>query len=288
LDAEGRIVTWYSGAERVYGYRKNEVIGQRLTFLRPTDEASRASSEETLNRAAAGGHFGSEGWHQRNGGAKFWANFMTVALRNEDGKLQGFAAVVRDFSDRQPRDEKLRRKRARGLPATPQSAIAGIASGEFDQIIEANDTFLDLVGYSREDLMAARLHWVDLTPPEYVLLDDLAHEESLRFGASAPFEKELIRKDGTRVPVLVATAVVKLTPFRWITFVTDLRERDRLENVEDDETEPKQVFEEIIGSSAAMRRVQRNVEVVAPTDANVLILGETGTERSWWRARSTG
>ena len=100
-------------------------------------------------------------------------------------------------------------------------------------------------------------------------LDELAHEEGLRFGACTPFEKELIRKDGTRVPVLVATAVLKLSPFRWITFVQDLRERDRLESVEDEDVEVKQDFEEIVGSSAALKRVLRQVEVVAPTDATV-------------------
>jgi hypothetical protein len=72
----------------------------------------------------------------------------------------------------------------------------------------------------------------DLTPPEYVGLDELAHEEGLRFGACTPFEKELVRKNGNRIPVLVATAVLKLSPFRWITFVHDLRERDRLENID--------------------------------------------------------
>ena len=108
-------------------------------------------------------------------------------------------------------------------------------------------------------------------------LDELAHEEGLRFGACTPFEKELIRKDGTRVPVLVATAVLKLSPFRWITFVQDLRERDRQENVDEEVVEVTDNFEEIIGTSAAMKRVMGQVEVVAPTDATVLILGETGT-----------
>ncbi len=126
-------------------------------------------------------------------------------------------------------------------------------------------------------MLADRLDWRDLTPPEYAGPDELAHEEGLRFGACTPFEKELIRKDGTRVPVLVATAVLKLSPFRWIAFVQDLRQRDRLESVEDEDVELKQDFEEIVGTSTALRRVQRQVEVVAPTDANVLILGETGT-----------
>ena len=114
-------------------------------------------------------------------------------------------------------------------------------------------------------------------PPEYSPLDDLAHEEGLRFGACTPYEKELVRKDGTRVPVLVATAVLKLSPFRWISFVQDLRERHQLENIAGEDVEVKQNFEEMVGNSAALRRILRQVEVVAPTDANVLILGETGT-----------
>lgn len=277
LDVDGRIVTWYSGAERIYGYKSDEAIGQHVSFLYPSEEVARVNFEEKLKRAAAEGHLGNEAWHLRKGGARFWANDITMALRQENGTLQGFARVVRDFSDRHQRDEKLRRSRARIRPIPSQSTIAGVASGEFDRVPEVNDAFLELVGYNREDLLAGRLHWPDLTPPEYAPLDELAHEEGLRFGACTPFEKELIRKDGTRVPVLVATAVLKLSPFRWITFVQDLRERDRLESIEDDEVAVKEDFGEIVGSSAALRRVQRQVEVVAPTDANVLILGETGT-----------
>ncbi len=107
-------------------------------------------------------------------------------------------------------------------------------------------------------------------------MDELAHEEGLQFGACTPYEKELIRRDGTRVPVMVATAVLKLSPFRWITFVQDLRERGRQENIEG-EVEIQQNFEEIVGTSTAMKRVLGQVEVVAPTAATVLILGETGT-----------
>src|ERR1039457_668933 len=277
LDVDGRIVTWYSGAERIYGYKTDEAIGQHVSFLYPSEEAVRVNSEEKLKRAAAEGHLGNEGWHLRKGGARFWANVITMALRDENVELKGFARVVRDFSERHERDEQLRRSRARVRRIPSESTIAGIVSGEFDRVPEVNDAFLELVGYSREDLLAGRLHWPDLTPPEYSALDDLAHEEGLRFGACTPFEKELIRKDGTRVPVLVATAVLKLSPFRWIAFVQSLRERDRFESIEDGDVELKQDFEEIVGVSAALRRVQRQGEVVAPTDANVLILGETGT-----------
>ena len=281
LDVDGQIVAWYGGAERIYGYKSGEVIGQHLSFLfasiNPSEDLLRAQLREELKRAAGEGHFGNEGWRAKKDGSRFWANVITMALKDENGDLQGFARVVRDFSDRHERDEKLRRSRARVRPVPAESTIAGVVSGEFDRIPEANDTFLELVGYSREDLLAGRLVWPDLTPKEYVALDEFAHEEGLRFGACTPFEKELIRKDGTRVPVLVATAVLKLSPFRWITFVTDLRERDRQENIDEEVAEVTQDFEEIVGSSAPLKRVMGQVEVVAPTDATVLILGETGT-----------
>jgi formate hydrogenlyase transcriptional activator len=275
LEPDGEIAAWYGGAERIYGYTSEQAIGQHASVLNP-DEGARRLLQENLKRASTEGHVGSEGWHVKEDGSRFWASLIATALRDENGDLKGFASVVRDFSERHDRDEKLRRGRAR-LRTPVESTIAGIISGEFDRIPEANDTFLQLVGYNREDLAAGRLRWPDLTPPEYLVLDDLAHEEGLRFGACTPFEKELICKDGSRVPVLVATAVLKLSPFRWITFVQDLRGRDRLENVEQGPVEVTENFDEIIGSSAVMKRVMGQVEVVAPTDATVLILGETGT-----------
>ena len=277
LDTEGRIAAWYSGAARIYGYQADEATNQHVSLFYPDEEGLRGKLQEELKRAAAEGHMATEGWQARKDGSRFWANAITMALKDEDGALQGFARAVRDFSDRHERDEKLRRSRARVRPIPLQSTIAGIVAGEFDRVPDVNDTFLELVGYSREDLVAGRLYWPDLTPPEYAPLDELAHEEGLRFGACTPFEKELIRKDGTRIPVLVATAVLKLSPYRWITFVQDLRERDRRESVEDEDGEPQQDFEEIVGTSSALKRVQRQIEVVAPTDATVLILGETGT-----------
>ncbi len=276
LDAAGQIVCWYAGAERIYGYKSSEVIGKHVSIFYPDEDAVRML-EEKLKRADREGHVGAEGWQLKKDGSRFWANAITMALKDESGVLRGFARVVRDFTDRHEKDEKLRRNRARTRPIPSESTIAGIVSGEFDRIPEVNDAFLDLVGYTREDLAAGRLHWPDLTPPEYAALDELAHEEGLRFGACTPFEKEFIRKDGTRVPVLVATAVLKVAPFRWISFVQDLRERDRLESVDTDEAEVERDFEEMVGASAALKRILRLVEVVSPTDATVLVLGETGT-----------
>jgi formate hydrogenlyase transcriptional activator len=283
LDVEGTVVAWYSGAERIYGYAASEVIDQHISVLYPDDEARHSYVTEELNRSVAEGQFGSEGWCMRKDGERFWGNVVTVALKDEDEKLQGFARVVRDFSERRERDEKLRGTRSRLRPTSTDTLIAGIVSGEFDRIPEANDAFLELVGYTREDLLTGRLRWPDLTPPEYFPLDELAHEEGLRFGACAPFEKELIRKDGSRIQVLVATAVLKLSPFRWITFVQELSKFEQRPaaaetgDYKDEIVVLKNEFVEIVGRSAAMNRILGQIELVAPTNATVLILGETGT-----------
>ena len=276
LDTEGQIVAWYEGAERIYGYSKAVAIGRDVSFVDTGDNAFHQLRAD-LKRAAGEGHFGAETMQVKQDGSQFWANIITVALKDEDGNLQGFGRVVRDFSDRHERDEKLRRGRSRLRSIPAQQTVVGIVSGEFDRIPEVNDAFLELVGYRREDLQTGSLNWPALTPPEYLAMDEVAHEEGLRFGSCTPFEKELIRKDGKRVPVLVATAVLKLSPFRWITFVTDLRERNRAESIPEEIPEPKHNFEEIVGTSAVIKRVMAQVELVASTDATVLVLGETGT-----------
>ena len=276
MDMDGSIVSWYAGAERIFGYTSDESIGRNVSFLYSPEDNLTVKVQSELKRAAAAAHFGTEGWRFRRDGSRFWANSITMALRNQAGELQGFARVVRDFSERHEQDQKLRRDRPPPRSVSPESTIAGVVSGEFDQVTDVNDAFLEMTGYSREELLAGTPHWLDLTADEYRASDEIAHEEGLLFGACTPFEKYFLHKDGTRVPALVMTAVLKLSPFRWITFVQDLRERDHLEIFEDDGGDHED-FTEMVGESASLRRVQRLIEVVAPTDANVLILGETGT-----------
>jgi len=277
LDSQGHIAAWYPGAELMYNYQTAEALDRHVSLLHPAEDSLLFRLQEELARAGEAGHMGDESWHIRKDGSRFFANSITMALRDEGHVIRGYARVVRDFSGRHETNEKVRRTLARVRSVPARSTIAGIASGEFDSILEVNDTFLELLGYNRSSLATGEIDWHLLTPSEYEASDELAHEECLRFGACTPYEKVLVRKDGTRIPVLIATAVLKLSPFRWITFVQDLRERDRNESMGDDGEAPIKAFHEIVGSSSSLRRVLRQAEVVAPTDATVLILGETGT-----------
>jgi formate hydrogenlyase transcriptional activator len=275
LDASGLIVAWHAGAERIYGYTAEEIIGQHVSFL-GLDDDLRVQLNEELRRIAIEGRLGSEGWHKTKDGSRFRANVLTTAVRDGAEELLGFVRLVRDFSARHRIEETRLNKRAGSRQLSAGSTIAGIVSGEFDRIVDANDAFLNMVGYSRAEFVADGLQWADVIAPEYLPLHERAYEEGLLQGACTPFEMEYIRKDETRVRVLVANAVLPPSPFGWITFVQDLTARERAEKIAEDPGAPRE-YEEIVGTSAALKRVMGQVEIVAPTDATVLVLGETGT-----------
>jgi PAS domain S-box-containing protein len=97
------------------------------------------------------------------------------------------------------------------------------------QISEANDTFLHMVGYDHEDLVSGRLRWTDLTPPEWSDTRARAIEEVMATGNLRPYEKEYLRKDGSRVPVLIGSATFDDRRRQGVAFVVDLTERKQAE-----------------------------------------------------------
>jgi PAS domain S-box-containing protein len=109
--------------------------------------------------------------------------------------------------------------------------IIGIFIGDARErrIVEANDAFLRIMGYDREDLVSGRLRLTELTPPEWVELDQRIWAELSSTGIIQPYEKEYFRKDGSRVPVLVGAALFKEGDDEGVAFVLDLTERKRAE-----------------------------------------------------------
>jgi PAS domain S-box-containing protein len=97
------------------------------------------------------------------------------------------------------------------------------------QILDANNEFLRIVGYDQHDLLSGRVSWADMTPPELSDRDALTISKLKNRQAVQPFEKEYIRKDGSRVPVLVGVASLEGTEGQGIAFVLDLTERKRAE-----------------------------------------------------------
>jgi PAS domain S-box-containing protein len=122
---------------------------------------------------------------------------------------------TRLYSDLEKRETKIRR--------LVDANIIGIFLWNVEgQIVEANEAFLHMVGYNREDVVLGRLNWKDLTPPEWRDLNESAVAKLKVAGTLQPYEKEYFRSDGSRVPVLVGAAIFEEGQNEGVAFVVDL------------------------------------------------------------------
>ena len=129
---------------------------------------------------------------------------------------------TRLYRELQQREAKIRR--------LVDANIIGIITYDLDgRIFEANDAFLRMVRYDRQDLVSGSLRWTDLTPPEWRERDERLIPDLTKSGTLQPFEKEYFRKDGSRVPVLIGVASFEEKGNQGVAFVLDLTERKRAE-----------------------------------------------------------
>jgi PAS domain S-box-containing protein len=110
-----------------------------------------------------------------------------------------------------------------------ESNIIPVVCTNMERITEANDTFLNMVGYSRDDLDRGAISWESMTPSEYAPKDEHAVLQLQLTGSCTPFEKEYIRKDGSRVPILLGGATLNPSPLETLCFVVDLSDLKRAE-----------------------------------------------------------
>ncbi|MBF2065529.1 MAG: PAS domain S-box protein [Calothrix sp. C42_A2020_038] len=111
-----------------------------------------------------------------------------------------------------------------------ESNVIGILFGDiYGNVRHANGEFLRMINYTREDLEAGRIRWVDITPPEYLDLEKECIAEAQTYGICKPYEKEFVRKDGTRIPILVGYTLVGEKREELVAFILDLSERKKVE-----------------------------------------------------------
>ena len=196
-----------------------------------------------------------------------------------DGKAVRMVGTCLDVTERKRMEVALRESEQR-LRRFYESGLLGVIFWNMrGQIIDANDRFLQMVGYTRDDLVAGQVDWVNMTPPEYRHLDEDSVAELKATGVNkVPFEKEYLRKDGTRMPIAVAGAMLDEERVNGVAFVLDLTERKRME-------------ERISHLNLALKAI-RNVNqlIVREKDAELLIrracevLTETRGYSSAWIA----
>ncbi len=112
LDEAGTVISWNSGAERIFGYRSAEIIGTHFSAFFPTDRTDCREPAEELAVAVQTGRFEAEGWRVRKQGERFWANVVVTPVIEDDGQIRGFSKVTRDISDRRAAEELAIKKSA--------------------------------------------------------------------------------------------------------------------------------------------------------------------------------
>lgn len=206
LDPEGHIASWSDGAERIKGYRAEEIIGQHFSRFYPAEDVEKGKPPYELKVAAAQGRFEDEGWRVRKDGSRFWANVVITALRDETGQLRGFGKVTRDMTERKKIEQALQasEERFRNLAETANDAI--ISADAHGRIIYVNRATEETFRYSGKELIGQPLTL--LMPERFRNAHLEGFERFLRTGKAhvigRTLELEGQRKDGTMFPIEIS------------------------------------------------------------------------------------
>ncbi len=190
-------------------------------YLRAVLEEDRPGVADGLARAVTScGHYDIEYRVRQQTGRLRWLQAKGRVEGDATGRAMTFHGAVIDITERKRIEGRFRRL----VDSNAQGVTFWNTSGE---IAEANDAFLRIVGFTRADLEAGRVGWAAMTPPEYADLDRHALEELATAGVCTPFEKEYVRKDGSRVPILLGAATFEDSPSEGVCFLLDITERKR-------------------------------------------------------------
>ena len=290
LDPGGRVVSWNSGAERIEGYRAEEIVGQHFSQFYTQEDIESGKPDHELETAASQGRLEDEGWRIRKDGSRFWADDVITAIRSMSGELVGFLKVTRDFSDRKAAKDALQQSEQRFRALFDFSPDAIIVTDQKGEITEVNSQVEGIFRYGRTELLGQPIEI--LIPERYRNVHPKHRKEYSAQPRTRPMGIGLElygrRKDGSEFPVDIMLSTVETDAGRVVlTVIRDLSEKVRIqEELEQRERERRYLeeelntehrFEDIIGESSGLRKILKQVETVAATDVTVLILGETGT-----------
>jgi PAS domain S-box-containing protein len=167
LDPTGHIVTWNAGAQRIKGYKPEEIIGKHFSIFYPQVDKDSHKPERELEIASRTGVYEEEGWRLRKDGSRFWANVLITAVRDEHGQLRGFAKVTRDITERKQAEETQRalveQQQAR-LQAEDERRRAEQSYRVAQEANRAKDEFLMTLSHELRTPMTAILGWARLLP----------------------------------------------------------------------------------------------------------------------------
>lgn len=232
LDAGGRVTIWNKGAERLKGWREDEVVGEDAAIFYPPDAIAAGKPAEDLATAARDGRLDAEDWRVRKDGSEFLADVSITALRNEDGSLRGFAKIVSDITGRRAAEEALRSREShlRSILSTVPDAMVVI--DDQGMIVSFSAAAERLFGYQEAELLGVNVSRLMPSP------DRERHDAYIRRFLETG-EKRIIgigrvvfaeRRDGSTFPMELSIGEASSDSRPLFTgFIRDLTERQLTE-----------------------------------------------------------
>jgi PAS domain S-box-containing protein len=260
LDPKGQVLTWNAGATRIKGYQANEIIGQHFSKFYPPEALHRRLPEHELRVASAEGRFEDEGWRVRKDGSRFWANVIITTIRDNNGKLRGFAKVTRDLTRRREHEESLRQSEERLrllVEGVDDYAIFMLDPNGY--VMTWNSGAERIKGYKANEIIGQ--HFSKFYPLDAVEGGWPEHELQMAIERGLFVEDGWrIRKDGSRF-----WANIKITALRddsgrlrgFAKLTRDLSERKRAEALEADGAQREELLEAERSARMAAQRAAR-------------------------------
>lgn len=157
LDPEGNVSTWNSGAERIKGYKAEEIIGRNFSLFYTKEDIERDHPTEKLRVAAEVGRYEEEGIRIRKDGSRFWASVLITAMRDETGNLIGYSKVTRDITERKQAEEKLKLFNAELQRSNRElQEFASVASHDLQEPLRKVRAFGDRLSANHADELSPR------------------------------------------------------------------------------------------------------------------------------------
>ncbi|HET8715649.1 MAG TPA: PAS domain S-box protein, partial [Holophagaceae bacterium] len=195
LDPEGRVATWNAGARRIKGYDAEEILGSSAARFYPPESAG--AFGPFLAEAREQGRAERQGWRVRKDGSRFWADVVLTALKDEQGRLTGFAKITRDLTEQRRVEEELRASERR-FRTLAEAAPIGIYEYDSDRgLVYANGEHHRLTGVPRGETDRERFRQAVYPEDRDRVLADV--EAAIREGGTLETRYRLLRPDGSVV-----------------------------------------------------------------------------------------
>jgi len=252
LDTEGRITGWNAGAERIMGYRTDEVIGKHFSLLHTPEDVSQQIPERELAMAREG-HCEAEGWRISKNGARFLAHIVITPLHDETGALRGYAKVTRNISTRHQLEERFRQV----VESAPSAMIMINQAGIIEMVnVQAERVF----GYLRTELLGQPVEM--LVPSRYSAQHPTMRSSFFHDPLARPMGKgrDLYarRKDGSEFPVEIGLNPIETDEgTKVLSAIVDISDRKQKEQKIQTALEEKNIL-----LSEIHHRVKNNLQIV--------------------------